>query len=139
MARTGAMLDAALLGAAAGLRSFMPPAVLAARGQLGGRRTSKIIMLTAAGELVGDKLSVTPPRTDPLPLAGRIGSGAVCGRHAAGTTGATVGAVSAGLATLAAYRGRTALGERTGLPDPVLGLAEDVLALALSVAATRRA
>ncbi|MCW2992994.1 MAG: hypothetical protein JWQ18_489, partial [Conexibacter sp.] len=43
------LLDAALLGAVAGSRTFTAPAALAARGRLGGPAGSKIIMMAAAG------------------------------------------------------------------------------------------
>jgi uncharacterized membrane protein len=128
---------AALLGVSGGLRTFTPLAALAVRGRLGGARAATVLPVLAGGELVGDKLPIVPPRTSPPALAGRVGSGAVCGVTVAGPAGAVAGALAAAAATFAFTRGRAALGARTGVPDPLLGLCEDVAAIALAAAASR--
>jgi uncharacterized membrane protein len=128
------LAGAALVGAAAGLRTFTGPAALALRGRLPGGRAVAVL---AAGELVGDKTPWVPARTDPPSLAGRTTSGALCGVVLAGPPGAAVGALAAAGSTFASYRARRALGELTGLPDPVIGVAEDGVAIAAAALATR--
>jgi uncharacterized membrane protein len=128
---------AALIGVVCGMRSAMGPAVLAWRGRLGGARTRWLLTAAAAGELVADKTPVVPPRTSPPALGGRLVSGAVCGRQLAGTWGAVGGALGALGGTFGAYRARAALGEAIEVPDPLLGVAEDALAVSIAARATR--
>ena len=90
------VLRAGLLGVVAGLRSQLPTAALAARGlepssgplavlgSGGGRRAS---YLAAVGEIVADKLPVTPSRMDRGPLIGRVVSGAIAGAVLASARG----------------------------------------------------
>jgi uncharacterized membrane protein len=96
--------------------------------------------------MVGDKLPAIPPRTSPPALLGRVLSGAAM----AGTDGreprsprawalaAGVGATTAGLSAFATQRLRAALGEWSGLPDAVLGAAEDLLVVAVAALAVPR-
>lgn len=157
-------LLAAALGWAAGMRSMMPPAVLAqtlsrskprvphlARRRrqpadaLGSDRAATLLPLAAAGELIGDKLPITPGRTDPAPLLGRIGSGALVGAAVAALrrqnpiVPALVGAASAAASSFAMMELRKRAGERLGLPDPAVAVVEDALAVGISVAAARGA
>lgn len=133
------LLDAALLGAASGLRAATPWGVLALRGGAGGGIRRVAPLLAAGGELLGDKLPATPSRTSPPPLIARFasgaGAGALVGRTAAG---AALGAVAAGAAAFAGERARAAIGRRGGLPDPAVALVEDALAIGLALLATRR-
>ncbi|HET9094048.1 MAG TPA: hypothetical protein VFN36_03085 [Solirubrobacteraceae bacterium] len=130
---------AALLGTAAGLRTFTPMALLAARGRLGtDPRLLRAVGLAAAGELIGDKLPFVPSRTKPLPLLGRMASGALCGSRVAGSAGALVGAGAGFTAALVGYRARRmATG---GMPALRAALREDTVAIAaaaLGVALSR--
>jgi uncharacterized membrane protein len=98
----------------------------------------------AAGELIADKLPATPDRTIPPALAFRAFSGGFAGRSVAalfdadriaGTVAGVAGAISA------AYLGkalRAAIVRSSGLPDPLVALAEDALAIGLAVVSTRR-
>jgi uncharacterized membrane protein len=116
---------AVLLGLAVGMRSFSGPAALALRERpLSAPR--RAVLVAAAGELVADKLPSTPSRLEPAGLTGRLLSGAICGRLAAGRSGAAGGAAAALLSAVAGNRARTAL------PGPRAALAEDCLALALA-------
>src|SRR5215207_5683874 len=124
-----AIRAAALLGAAGGLRSAMPWGALALAGRFGGVVGRLGPLVAVAGELVGDKLPQTPSRTSPPALAARLGSGAAAGWLVAGAPGAAVGSAAAGLSALAGERTRAALGARTGLPDPLIALAEDAVAI----------
>ena len=157
-------LLAAVLGWAAGMRSATPPAVLSrtlsgatpripqlARRRpqparvLGTDRAKIALSLAAAGELVADKLPITPARTDPAPLLGRIASGALVGAAVAAARRsnpigpALVGAASAAASSFAMMELRKRTGERLGLPDPALAAVEDALAIGISVAAARDA
>jgi len=95
------------------------------------------------GELVGDKLPATPSRTSPPPLLGRAVSGAVVGaaifvsegRRA--TTGAALGSTAAIVAAFAGERLRALAVEKTGLPDPVVALAEDATVLLVGLRSLR--
>jgi len=126
---------AALLGAATGMRSLTPVAVLVLRGRLTDRPAARVVATgLALGELVGDKLPKTPARTSPPPLVGRIVGGAVVGAVAGGPRGAAVGAASSLAASFAFERLRAAIVERTGTPDVAVALGEDALAVGTALA-----
>jgi uncharacterized membrane protein len=146
-----------MIGALAGLRTQLPLALLA-RAAHAGRfavaaepplallRSPWIQRLTGAaaiGELIGDKLPMTPSRLDPGPLAGRFLFGALAGAAVMANgrrsplAGAVLGAAGAGLGAVCGYHLRRRLGQLTSIPDPLLGLAEDWLAITLGVAARR--
>jgi uncharacterized membrane protein len=134
------------LGAISGLRSVSGPAFVsraASRGGLnlggtrlaflGSPRLSKALVVMALGELVGDKLPATPSRTTLPPLLGRAASGGLVGaalfvsegRRAA--MGAALSSSSAVVASFAGERLRALVGEKSGLPDPIVALGEDVV------------
>jgi uncharacterized membrane protein len=145
------------LGLIAGLRSMTAPAA-AARGVrdgvfrvsgspvefMGYRYSPAIFALLAAGELVTDKLPITPSRKTPPQFFGRILSGALVGATAAGlgatagsgssnvASGVAAGAAGAVAGTLggAALRGKLASAFGKDLPAALL---EDALAIGISV------
>jgi uncharacterized membrane protein len=142
------------LGAISGLRSLSGPAFVshaASRGDLDLDRTVfaflgspyvfKALVLMELGELVGDKLPVTPSRTSPPPLFGRAASGALVGaavfegRRA--TIGAALGSTAAIGAAFAGERLRALAVEKTGLPDPVVAFAEDAIVLLVGLRSLR--
>jgi uncharacterized membrane protein len=127
---------AALLGAVCGMRTFVGPAALALRGRMNGAPTRVALTAAAAGEAIGDKTPVVPARTAAPSVAARVLSGALSGRQLAGATGIAPGAVGAIAGTFGAYRAREGLARLTGLPAPVLGLAEDAAAVAAAALAT---
>ncbi len=133
------LADAAALGAVSGLRTFTGPAVLAARGRFGTGPVRSLLVAAALGELVGDKLPMIPPRSDPPSLLVRVLSGAAVGGAVAGRDGAGAGAAGAAATTYVTERLRAGMGERTQIPDPWLGLGEDALAAGVAVLAARRA
>jgi uncharacterized membrane protein len=151
------VLRAGLLGIVAGLRSQLPTAALAARdlepesgplaflGSGGGRRAS---YLAAAGEIVADKLPVTPSRMERGQLIGRVISGGIAGAvlaSARGVRGARLvlpvatAAAGAYLGSWGGYTARKAVGTATGLPDPVVAVGEDLVAVGLAAVAVRGA
>lgn len=158
-ARQARLSCVVLLGAVAGLRSQIPLALLARAARdgrvdtgasgplhlLGARPAVPVLLLGMVGEFVGDKLPSTPSRLDAGPLGGRVVIGAVAGavvRRGAGASllpGVVLGAVGAGIGSWAGHQARGWLGRATGLPDPVLGAAEDALALGLATYALRDA
>jgi hypothetical protein len=129
---------AAVLGFAAGLRTFTPLAALAIRGRLrGGEAIRRGLPLLAAGEWIGDKSPKAPPRTSTAPLVGRAVSGAVVGTVLGGRRGGVIGAVAAVAGSYAGQYGRAALGRATDKPDAMFAVAEDGLTTALSAIASR--
>ena len=136
------------LGTISGLRSMSGPAFLSRAASqdrlnlegtplafLASPRISKALVVMELGELVGDKLPIIPSRTSLPILLGRAASGGLVGaalftsdgRRV--TTGAAVGAAAAVTAALAGEQLRALAGEKTGLPDPLLALAEDAVVL----------
>jgi uncharacterized membrane protein len=145
------------LGALSGLRSISGPAFVsraASRGSLnlGGTRLaflcsprlSKVLVVMALGELVGDKLPATPSRTTLPPLLGRAASGGLVGaalfvsegRRAA--MGAALGSSSAVIASFAGERLRALVGEKSGLPDPIVALGEDAVVFLIGSRSLRK-
>ena len=141
MTTSGHDLRAALaLGTASGARTFGGWAGLAVRGRVDDGRVRSGLLLAAAGEMVGDKLSAAPPRSDPLGLGGRLVAGALAGRAVAGTRGVGAGLAGAAAGTYVSERLRATLTAHIGLPDPALGVLEDAVVVAgASVAAAPRA
>jgi uncharacterized membrane protein len=121
-------LLAAAIGFIAGLRSMTAPAIVAWATSFGwlslegtplaflGSPAARFILLALMiGELVLDKLPFTPSRTRPGPFGGRIVSGALSG--------------AALMAGFGGYRARTGLVRTFGVPDYVVALLEDVVAV----------
>lgn len=121
------------LGAATGLRSATPPAALALRkGKL--PTAAKVAFVAGAlGELAADKHPSAPARTSPQGLAGRFAAGAGVGFVAGGGAEAALvcGVVAAGVGA-GASKLRATLGRLTGLPDPVVAVGEDWIAIGLA-------
>jgi uncharacterized membrane protein len=118
------------------MRTFSTPSALVVRGDLTGVPRA-VILLAAAGEVLGDKLPQAPARTAPAPLGGRIAAGALCGALLAGRAGAASGAAAAFAGSFACMHARKLIVDATGLPDPVVAVGEDVLAYTLAAIATR--
>ena len=148
-------LQALGLGAVSGLRSMSGPAFTARAARdvrlslegtrlafLAAPRTAKVLTVLQAGEMVGDKLPFTPSRTALPPLLGRAGAGALVGAAVSGGQRPAANAVlGSGAAVAAAFLGenlRAVIGGRTGLPDPLLALAEDVVVLLVGARLLRR-
>lgn len=148
---------AALMGAVAGLRSQVPMALLAravAQGEvkapsglfgtpLRSTRGRQILFVSAVGEAIGDKLPFAPSRLGRQPFLGRLGFGAISAAALAQTQGTPVvqaalrGAAGAGMGSVAGYAFRIVAGRVTGLPDLVVALAEDAVAVGLARSAIR--
>lgn len=142
-------IRAASAGLATGMRGTMALAAIAVAARngsldvgdgfpgrwLGTRPAMPLLLLGAAGELVGDKLPATPSRLLPGPLLGRCVTGAVTGavigrgRGGSALGGAVAGSLGALASSFAGNKGRAAIVARTGLPDPVIAAGEDVLSI----------
>ena len=139
------------LGVVAGMRALIAPALLSHKlvrtyptkqpgrpiHYLAMPPASLALKVLAGGEIIGDKLPNVPDRTIPVQFAARVASGATCGGFLSQAEGADIpaGVVAGGIGTvvgtLAFYHLRQWLHHGLGLPDPVVALAEDALAISL--------
>jgi uncharacterized membrane protein len=136
------------IGAIAGLRSMTAPAVVSWATEqrwidsptrplrlLKTRKSVAIATALAIGELVVDKLPITPNRTEPFSLAARavsggLAAGALCAsRERLVIAGALLGSVAAIAGAFAGYQVRRQLREKLGWNGNVLAVAEDALAV----------
>lgn len=150
--KPNALVRTATLGYATGVRSMTPLAVLswgAGSGEISLKGTRFHVLanpkvtlglaVAAAGEIVADKLPMTPPRTQPFPVAIRVLNGALAGaivfeaEDEPLAVGALIGAVAAAAGSFGGYGLRMLL-ERAGMPSPVAGVPGDIQAVALSMA-----
>lgn len=137
---TRGVLRSFAIGAVSGLRSMTGPAVTRWRA---GDPTRLAFAALALGELVADKLPATPARTIPPALAFRALSGGFAGRAlaAASHTDVTAGMIAGGAgAVIGAYAGMTLRAQivhATHLPDWLVALAEDALAVGAAVVVTK--
>jgi uncharacterized membrane protein len=125
-----ALITAGAFGAVSGSRSLLGPALVARAGS--SSSLARILSYLAAGEFAADKLPAIPPRTDALPLFGRIVSGAIVGASVCSrrqrVACALTGAAGALVAAYALTAGRRVASQRR-IPNAVAGAFEDVLAL----------
>jgi uncharacterized membrane protein len=155
---THAFMQAAGLGALAGMRTFSAPVVIShvysrhpskllqnkPFGFLQSSTTSKVFKVLGTGELIGDKLPFAPKRTNSGALIGRFLSGALCGAavYKINRQQPVVGAIVGGAAAVSSAFGcmflRIGLGKRTGIPDPVIGVLEDAIVIAAGTAIAKR-
>jgi len=141
-----AYAGATALGVMAGMRSMSAPALIsqvARKGQLAvegsklaflnSRGALSATALLALGELIADKLPVTPARTDAGPLIARAVSGAFSGavlcsaKKRSPWLGALYGTLGALGGTFAAYHLRRSVEQNLKLPDVVVAVAEDAV------------
>ena len=147
----------ACLGVLSGMRSMAGPALAshylmhhpseaAAQSSLqwlGTPRAGWVTKLMAAGEIVGDKLPMTPSRIAPGPLLGRILFGGLCGAAlcAAGGKrpgmGAILGSAGAVAGAFGFYYSRRYAGKVLKIPDPFLGAIEDALVYGTGIIITK--
>jgi uncharacterized membrane protein len=146
------------IGMVAGLRSMTPLAILALRRDsspasarwrdwpvLNSGKGRGGLIMSGLGETVGDKLPTAPSRLKPLPLTGRMVFGGVAGAaissESKGTQpiliGALIGAFGGLLGSFAGYHIRHAIVSGTKLPDLIVALGEDAIAIALAAHATK--
>ncbi|MCK8492523.1 DUF4126 family protein [Spirosoma sp. RP8] len=142
-------LNAFQIGIVAGMRALSAPAMVSHKlaqmqpdplpdsklHSLASPKTATVLKVMAVGELIGDKLPNTPNRTEPSSVVGRMASGALSGAALSEVDGkdarygAVMGAAGALVGTFAFFHLRRWLTHEQGLPDPVVALAEDVIAV----------
>lgn len=145
---TTILLFCLLIGVVAGMRALTAPAVVCWGAHLGwlhlaGTKLAfmgalwAVIFFTllACMELVTDQLPKTPARTVPPQVGARVLFGGLCGcalALAAGggaVLGICCGIVGALIGTYGGYHTRHALVTKAGLPDFVVAVAEDLVAI----------
>jgi uncharacterized membrane protein len=151
------ILFAAGIGVVAGLRSLTAPAVVAWAANLGwinlhnsplafmgSKWTVVIFTALAVVELVADQLPSTPARTAAIGLSARIVTGALTGAclaaagHAALWLGAIAGIVGAIVSAFGGYYARVSLVRSLRVPDFVIAIPEDAIAIGLGLLLTSR-
>ena len=152
MTSTFALLLAFGIGLVAGLRSLTAPAVVAWAAYLGwinlhnsplafmGSKWSVgIFTILALAELVADQLPGTPARTAAVGLCARIVTGGLCGAclavagGAALVLGAVAGAIGGVAGAFGGYQARVGLVRGLRVPDAVIAVPEDAIAVALGL------
>jgi uncharacterized membrane protein len=142
------LLLALLIGVVSGLRSLTAPAVVAwaahrnwlnlyntALSFMASTAAVAIFTLLALVELVADKLPSTPSRTKPVGLIARIVLGGLSGAGIAVSgaqsivLGAVLGAVGGVAGAFAGYEVRVRLVKALEVPDLVIALLEDSVAI----------
>ena len=148
MAPSYILLLAFGIGVIAGLRSLTAPAVVAWAAQrgwlnlhgsalsfMGSTVAAAIFTILAAIELVADQLPSTPARTKPPGLIARILLGGLSGAAIAlaggqqAAIGACLGAAGGVAGAFAGYHVRTGLVRALKVPDVVIALLEDLVAI----------
>lgn len=148
MSATFVLFLAFAIGIVSGMRSLTAPAVAAWAAQRGwlnlaGSRlafvgsTAAVAIFTvlAIAELVADKLPSTPSRTAPVGLVARFVCGAFSGACVgvsagqAPTFGAILGAAGGIAGAVAGYQWRTGLVRALKVPDFVIAVLEDAIAI----------
>jgi len=140
------------IGVVTGLRSMTAPAVVAWAAHLGWINLSgshlafmgsiwavAIFTIGALGEFVADQLPNTPARTAPVGLSVRIVMGLLTGAClgvAGGTSlwlAALVAAVGAIAGAFGGYQARVGLVRALHVPDVVIAIPEDLVAIGLGL------
>jgi uncharacterized membrane protein len=147
---TGLVLTLAFaIGLIAGLRSMTAPAVVswAARLKwidlqhsslsfLGSSVAAYVLAVFAVGELIADKLPMTPSRTKPPGLIIRFVTGGLSGAALCAAAnqslliGATLGGLGGLIGAFVGYQIRTRLARALKVPDFVIAVVEDAVAIA---------
>lgn len=144
------ILGAFVVGFATGLRAFTPIALLswvAVWGwmPLGGSRLAflgttvggTIVAVLAVGELIGDKLTITPSRLTPGPLGGRVIMSSLAGVALAigagqwwilGMVGGAVGSIAG---AFSGFHVRRAIVRGLGVADWLIAVLEDIITFSL--------
>lgn len=134
------------IGIIAGLRAFTAPAIIcwatywgwldlheSRLSFLGKPVALGIVSLLAVGELIADKLPMTPNRITPGPLLGRIAAGAfsasaiAIAAHQSVLIASVVGVIGAFAGAFGGYYARRSLVKRFGFPDLAIALTEDLV------------
>jgi len=137
-----------LIGCVAGLRSMMAPAIVCAGAYLGwlhlggtslgllnNRVALSVFTVLAVLELIADKLPQAPPRIATMGLIARMATGALSGGAIAVSArtsllvGGALGLIGGIVGAYAGYYIRRGLVSQTKVPDFVIAVVEDLLAI----------
>jgi uncharacterized membrane protein len=148
MSTTYVLVLAFAIGMVSGMRSLTAPAIAAWAAHrnwlnlagtrlafMGSTAAVAIFTVLAILELIADKLPATPSRTKPVGLIARFLCGALSGACvgvSAGQTptfGAVLGAAGGIAGAFAGYQWRTGLVRALKVPDFVIALVEDAIAI----------
>jgi uncharacterized membrane protein len=142
-----------LIGLLCGLRSQTPPAITAWRLagkadylpwplRLIGKRGLRIVQTLGMGiELVGDKLPITPSRTERRGVIARViaggGTGACVAPVGRQVPGLALGVAGALIGTYGGHALRVRLPTLLGIPDLPIALLEDAIAIGGALVVTQ--
>jgi uncharacterized membrane protein len=148
MSATTVLAIAFAIGVIAGLRSLTAPAVVCWAAHLkwinlqetplafmGAAVTTYIFTALAVLELITDKLPKTPSRKKPGPLVARFVTGGLSGAaicvaaHQSLILGAVLGGLGGVVGAFVGYAARTGLVRALKVPDFVIALLEDAVAV----------
>jgi len=148
MNTTSVLALAFAIGLICGLRSLTGPAVItlaahwkwidlhnSALSFLGSTAAVIVAIVAALIEIIVDKLPNTPKRTEALGLIARLLFGGLCGaaicaaRDQSMVIGAVLGGAGGLIGAFAGYQARTRLVRALGVPDVVVALIEDAVAI----------
>jgi uncharacterized membrane protein len=141
-------LQTTTLGFVTGIRSMSSLALLGLTSDTHSTSTQVSIkwlpLVAVLGETVADKLPFIPSRTRPGPFIGRLVIGGISGyilcrrEQAPAIPGVITAILGAGAGAFASTYGRARLSKITKIPDPVLGILEDVLVTGLGTLVVRK-
>jgi len=148
----GALIVSFGLGLVAGLRSMTAPAVVAWASHIGWMNLSgsplafmgsrwavALFTVGALGEYIADLRPTAPARTAAFPLTARMVAGSLTGASVAiaggfllwvGVLGGAMGAIAG---AFGGYRARVGLVRALNVPDAVIAIPEDAIALGLGL------
>jgi uncharacterized membrane protein len=148
MSATFVLFLAFAIGIVSGMRSLTAPAVAAWAARwgwlnlagtrlafMGSTAAVAIFTVLAIAELIADKLPSTPSRTAPVGLIARFFCGALSGACVGASAGQTptfgviVGAAGGIAGAFAGYQWRTGLVKALRVPDFVIAVLEDAIAI----------
>jgi uncharacterized membrane protein len=127
------------LGFATGLRSMLPGALLAWTSDEAPGALTTLTAILAVGEIIGDKLPVTPNRLSSGPFIGRLAFGALSGALVASRfkqtplQGALRGAAGAAIGSVVGSSYRALAAQGLGIPDFLAALIEDSVAFSIGL------
>ncbi len=133
------------LGFVTGLRSMTPAALLAWTSEAPSPALTGLTGFLAIGEIIGDKLPMTPSRLNSGPLIGRIvfgaGAGALVSRrfNQPLLQGAIRGAIGAAAGSVVGYAYRSLATQGLDIPNVVAALVEDGVAIVVGYSAVGKA
>lgn len=132
---------ASWLGFVTGLRSMTPTALLAWTSEKPSLVLKAVMGFLAVGEIIGDKLPMTPSRLTSRPFVGRIVFGALAGALVSRrfnqplVQGAIRGTIGAVVGSFVGYGYRSLATQGLDIPNVLAAIAEDGVAITVGLRA----